>query len=194
MVTKNSIRRSLLEKRWNLTENQRQEMSQLASARAIEQPMLEQASTLYLYSATDDELSLAILMDWALRNHKVVGMPKVHGDMMDFYQIHSLEDLRPGAFGILEPVEQHCVLLHDADAICMVPGIGFDTSGGRLGHGKGFYDKYFAQYPSLIRIGCAYDVQMAECIPTEPLDIPMHYILTPTQWIDCRWEKREYDE
>lgn len=63
-----------------------------------------------------------------------------------------------------------------ADDLVMlvVPVVGFDAQGNRLGYGQGNYDRYLAQLPRECRVvGVAFAEQQVEAIPTEPHDIPL---------------------
>ena len=59
--------------------------------------------------------------------------------------------------------------------IVLVPGLAFTRTGDRLGRGKGFYDRYLANYPG-IKIGLAFREQLLEDIPTEAHDVPMDLV------------------
>lgn len=89
-------------------------------------------------------------------------------------------DLRPGQFGILEPAA-HCPI---ADLMrldfAVVPGIGFTFNGGRLGRGKGYYDRVLAGVP-MLKCGVAFDCQIVDEFPMEPHDVRLNCILTPTR-------------
>ena len=99
-------------------------------------------------------------------------------------------DLATGKFGIREP-RSHCgeILLNHLD-LALVPGVGFDLKGRRLGRGRGFYDRLLAQI-SGTKCGVGFDEQIVEAIPTEPHDVHLNYILTPTRWskvaVDARF-------
>ncbi len=58
-----------------------------------------------------------------------------------------------------------------------VPGVGFDLKGGRLGRGKGFYDR-FLQHSEALRIGLAWSGQLVNNIPVESHDCHMDFIIT----------------
>ena len=94
-------------------------------------------------------------------------------------------DLDRGQFGIREP-NPDCreVLLNRLD-LTLVPGVGFDFKGRRLGRGKGFYDRLLAQI-SGTTCGVGFDEQIVEAIPTEPHDVQLNCILTPTRWIEVK--------
>ena len=88
------------------------------------------------------------------------------------------DQLRPGAFGILEPpASAPLVALDDID-VFVVPGLAFDDTGARLGWGLGFYDRTLARAASAVRIGYAYACQIVARVPTHAADLPMHYLVT----------------
>jgi 5-formyltetrahydrofolate cyclo-ligase len=67
--------------------------------------------------------------------------------------------------------------------LVLAPGVGFDAAGGRLGRGRGFYDRLLAHI-SGIKCGVAFDPQLVERIPMERHDARMNCILTPTRWLE----------
>ena len=94
-------------------------------------------------------------------------MPKVMGALTD------------GAFGIREPNPVHCrqVPLQEC-AYVLVPGIGFDRRGTRLGRGLGHFDRALKGFTGL-RVGVAYSVQVVnDELVREPHDVPMDVIVT----------------
>ena len=61
----------------------------------------------------------------------------------------------------------------------IVPGLAFDRGGHRLGRGAGVYDRFLATLaPHTLRIGVIPDAQLVEALPTEPHDVPMHFVVT----------------
>lgn len=70
--------------------------------------------------------------------------------------------------------------------LMLIPGLGFSTSGDRLGRGKGFYDRYLQNFKGL-KVGVCFDCQLSEqSLPTDSWDIKMDYIITETKCIDVR--------
>ena len=67
--------------------------------------------------------------------------------------------------------------------LALVPGVGFDVTGHRLGRGRGFYDRLLAEF-SGIKCGVAFDHQFVAQIPAEKHDVRMNCILTPTRWLE----------
>jgi 5-formyltetrahydrofolate cyclo-ligase len=85
-------------------------------------------------------------------------------------------DLVPGELGILTPANsQSCSGPFD---VALTPGLGFTLSGHRMGFGRGYYDKWFAQNRVNHRIALAYEVQLVDEIPVEDTDVPMEKIVT----------------
>ncbi len=97
---------------------------------------------------------------------------------MEFYLINSKKDLTPGFAGILEPTTNIVVNEWYPSAIALVPGSRFDQSGGRIGSGAGFYDRFLAKFSGL-RIGVGFEAQISrELLDQEPFDARMALLCT----------------
>jgi 5-formyltetrahydrofolate cyclo-ligase len=92
--------------------------------------------------------------------------------------------LQANRYGIAEPDGTDLVPVPELDLV-LVPLVGWDASGGRLGMGAGFYDRLFQPFSKLekpARMGVAYELQKAEQIPCDPWDIRLHGMLTENGW------------
>ncbi len=87
-------------------------------------------------------------------------------------------DLEKGSFGLMQPTADAQELTPD---VMFVPLIGFAATGERLGQGGGHYDRWLSEHPGRMAIGLAWDVQLCEDIPTEPHDITLDAVITPTR-------------
>ncbi len=87
-------------------------------------------------------------------------------------------DLKIGPFGIQQPSESANLFEPD---IVFVPLIGFTAMRDRLGQGGGHYDRWLAEHPRAMTIGMAWDVQLLEDLPTEPHDVKLDAVVTPTR-------------
>jgi len=67
--------------------------------------------------------------------------------------------------------------------IVLMPLLGFDRQGSRLGQGAGYYDRALARQSDPLRIGIAWSVQEFENLPADPWDMPLDAILTEAEWI-----------
>jgi 5-formyltetrahydrofolate cyclo-ligase len=129
-----------------------------------------------LFAPMPGEVDLLAL---AGMTQKIWAFPKVTGDGLTFQQVSDAEkDLRPGAFGILEPRKRLPLVLIDEIDLFLCPGLGFDTHGGRIGRGKGFYDAALAKArPDAIRLGICFGYQLVDEVAMEDHDIRMHGVI-----------------
>lgn len=88
--------------------------------------------------------------------------------------------LEPGPYDLRQPPADAEEVAPD---LILTPLVGFDRMLRRLGHGAGFYDRYFARTPGARRIGVAWGVQEADALPADPWDVPMEAIVTDREWI-----------
>ncbi len=142
----------------------------------------KQARYVLLYSPSPTEPDVMPLANNGLRQEKCIAFPRFD-PAEGIYKAALVQDtkhqLRKGKFGILEPVAECSELPIQSTDLILVPGMGFDTHGWRLGRGAGYYDRLLATTNGT-RIGVAYNWQIAETIPHEPHDVRMNWILTPT--------------
>ncbi len=69
--------------------------------------------------------------------------------------------------------------------VIIVPAIGLDSHGMRLGYGAGFYDRALVQYSSAIKVGVAYDFQLLVEVPSIATDIAMDWVVTDARTLSC---------
>jgi len=165
-----------------------QEWSRLACDLLRSRPEWAGATQVLLYYPLQRELDLRPVLREALSSGRTVALPRYRPSQNDYEAAaiaHEERDLQPGWSGIPEP-RPTCpaVPLNQLDLV-LVPGVGFDSDGRRLGRGKGFYDRLLATVRG-IRCGVAVDWQLVDVIPTQPHDEPVNCILMPTRWIACR--------
>jgi len=138
-------------------------------------PVWKMASTICAFCALSGEPD--ILAPWP--KGKSVSLPLVAGDDISMRRVASQHELSPGSFGILEPSSSAPASPGDWDLI-FVPGLAFDRNGGRLGRGRGYYDRFLALHPNTLRVGVCFDEQLRPSVPSEPHDLPMHALITPS--------------
>ncbi len=146
----------------------------------------QSAGSVLFFASLPDEPDLWPLLQETLDAGKSVGLPWFDG-ALKAYRVAAIRDLKtdvaPGYFGIPEPVEAcRRSALKRLDLI-LVPGIGFDLHGRRLGRGKGFYDRLLSAVRGTA-CGVAFDQQLVEVIPTEPHDYHLNCIVTPSRWVE----------
>ncbi|MCK0128554.1 5-formyltetrahydrofolate cyclo-ligase [Erythrobacter sp. F6033] len=87
-------------------------------------------------------------------------------------------DLTPGPFDIAQPDSNAAEVVPD---VLFVPLVGFTADGDRLGQGGGHYDRWLSEHPGRMTVGLAWDAQLCDTLPTEPHDIALDAIVTPTR-------------
>lgn len=134
------------------------------------------SSTIGIYVSLKDEVDTFKIIENALLSHRVC-VPKVHGDVMSFYEIKSLEDLQIGHFHVLEPTTNILVEASEIE-LMIIPMLAFDKRLYRLGYGKGYYDKYMSHDFYGYKLGLAYSWQEVEHVPNDYYDQQLNEIIT----------------
>jgi len=144
-------------------------------------PKLAQADVIFAYYSLPDEVCTHQLIDSLVADGKTVLLPKViDEETMTWYPYHSAQDLKEGAFHIMEPAGVTKELSFCCDNLCctiLVPGVAFDTAGHRLGRGRGYYDRFLASHPELYKIGVCFDFQKVLEVPSDEYDIPVDEVI-----------------
>ena len=124
-----------------------------------------------------------------MENKKTIVVPVVEKDKRSLIlsKLEGWNDLEVGSYNILEPKKDRIneIDIDNIDLI-IVPGVGFDMNGNRIGHGKGYYDNLLKNSKRATSIGLSFECQIIENIPTGKYDIPINIILTEKRTIDCR--------
>jgi len=182
---KASLRQELKSSRESLSPAQREAAAMAAEAKIIHLPEWQNAKVVCLYASFQGELPTTQLLQNLLRSDKRCVLPKVNSEgQPELYEIKSFQDLELSSLEILEP-KINCPRINPTQIdFFLVPGIGFDRRGNRLGHGAGFYDRLLAQAsPRAYFLGYGYDFQVVDAIPHEAHDMVMHAMATPSQII-----------
>ena len=103
---------------------------------------------------------------------------------MEFSELVSLTDLRRGQYGIREPKRWTTKDPEFLD-LAIVPGTAFDQFGGRIGKGKGYYDRWLSVHKQIVSVGLCFEHQLWPKVPMESQDQKMRWVLTEKRWISC---------
>lgn len=152
--------------------------------------ILAGASKVAAYVAVRDELETRPFLDERFDRKRGVVLPRVDGEDLQLWRVESWNEIEAGHFGILEPTAQlpkeRLVVPSTVDLI-VVPGLAFDERGGRLGYGKGHYDRLLPLLrPEVPRIGLCFEEQIVEEVPMEDHDVPMTHLATPERVVECQ--------
>ena len=144
--------------------------------------MLADASVIASYAAMGGEADPLAINRTLHAQGKIIALPVIGDDdeTLTFHQWTPDSAMAMGSYAIPVPETLSAPITPDA---FLVPLLGFDRAGNRLGQGKGHYDRVFEVYPDALRIGIAWAAQELPQLPTEPWDVPMHAIASDKDWI-----------
>jgi 5-formyltetrahydrofolate cyclo-ligase len=153
--------------------------------RLKEQPFWQNAASILFFAPMPDELNVWPLLEETLASGKIAALPRydsVNNDYIACRVQNPPTEIGPGQFGIREPKAGCPEIPLERLGLILVPGIAFDLRGGRLGRGRGFYDRLLPEIHG-IKCGVAFDEQIVDAVPVGRLDVRMDFVLTPTRCV-----------
>lgn len=177
-MTKKELRAAMRRKNLGITPSERAAASGRIFARAELSEAFGRARTVGVFCSLADEPDTSeALARWSAAGRRLA-VPRVEGDVMRFYE-YDPRTMRPGAFGIAEPGPEARLCEPRELDLVIVPGTAFTAAGGRMGRGRGYYDKYLA-LPGVhaVKIGVCYAHQLVGELPAEPHDVAMDQVIT----------------
>jgi 5-formyltetrahydrofolate cyclo-ligase len=185
-----ALRRQLRTQRQTLDDDKQFHLSQRAVQQLASHRFFRSAQHIACYLPNDGELDVTPLIDQAWAMGKTIYLPvlsSIHRNHLHFLPYRPDDELVCNRFGIPEPVvrSRRMVDLKRLDLV-LLPLVGFDAKGNRLGMGGGFYDRSFAFLrrrkgwfkPGLL--GVAYDFQEVKSFKCNPWDVPLNGVVTET--------------
>ena len=181
--SKAAIRRQKKSERDALPDTDRRKLSHEICESLWEMKLLQEAPAVYCYAPIGSEADIRELAERLIAAGKRVAFPRVGGQEradMEFYEVSGLEELTEGAFHVPEPPKDGREPVDWKGVPVLVPGVAFDSSGARCGYGKGYYDRYFAAHPELVRVGVAFECQLSEELSAccDATDVRLDYVQT----------------
>lgn len=191
-LSRPQLRRMLRKARRALSPSEQRKAALGLYRQLAQQPLFRRAKHISLYLPTDGEIDPRLLLRAAQRRGKATYLPVLSAwprTKMVFQRVRPGEKLRPNRFRILEPRvnigQQRKVWALD---LVLLPLVGFDDVGGRLGMGGGFYDRslaYLARRKSWRKptlLGLAHECQKVEKLTQASWDVPLAGTVTDKQW------------
>lgn len=188
---KKRIRKELLAKRDSLSKEDQVRAQVLITERILGHQWFYLSEIILAFVNYGSEICTTEIISEALRLGKRVYVPKITCTDFDgqqelemvFYEIHSLNELKMGYKGILEPDGASKTYLYDEEmakkTLLILPGVGFDPYKRRLGYGKGFYDRFLADKEGLWTrsIAIGHTCQMVPELPEEDEDVRPYQVI-----------------
>ncbi|AIS19033.1 5-formyltetrahydrofolate cyclo-ligase [Pseudomonas rhizosphaerae] len=191
-LSRQQLRRQLRAARRALTPAQQRQAAQCLYRQLAQHPLFRRARHIALYLPNDGEIDPRPLLREAQRRGKRTYLPVLSDwprTKMVFQQVRRGEKLRPNRFGIPEPrikrARQRTIWALD---LILLPLVGFDDEGGRLGMGGGFYDRSLAYRPrrtawhAPVLVGLAHECQKVERLAQASWDVPLQGTVTDRGW------------
>jgi len=182
VALKREIRQTALTRRRELPD--REAPSRVIWQRFLDLPEYAKAETVMLYVDAPDEVRTQPFFSEVKAAGKRVLVPFCQAGELVLFALESLEELSQGHFGILEPRPE---LRSRADRLVepgdlelvMAPGVAFDRRGGRIGYGKGYYDRLLRRAPRGARaVAVAFECQIFAEVPMLEHDVFMDKVIT----------------
>lgn len=146
-------------------------------------PELRSAKTVHLFVSFGTEVDTGPIFRALWRQGARTVAPRVlPRQRLEHRVVSGPDDLEPGFRSIPEP-RVTCPLVSPAEIdLVLLPGVAFDPSGGRLGYGGGYYDRFLLACPAP-RVALAFSLQIVEAVPREPHDLRADVVVTDTEVI-----------
>ncbi len=180
---KEKLRRQVLRCREALDEQERKLASVALSERILGHQWFYLSDTVLGFAGYGSEIDTDEILRECIRQGKRLYLPKVEGEEMRFYRVYDLEKLCAGYKGIREPAgdtEQYVYApAQTGRTLMLMPGVAFDPRKGRMGYGRGFYDRFLQDKEDLrLRtIGIGFACQMVEEVPCGERDVRPYQVI-----------------
>jgi len=183
VVMKAELRKRLHGLRNSLTSGERANYSGSITGDILALPAYREARTFMAYMTFGSEFVTDALINDALAHAKTLVLPRINREQnrLETYAVRDPQsDLTAGPWGIREPRPDRCrpVPVAEIDLV-LVPGLGFNVRGDRLGYGRGYYDRLLQfRTPRTALVAAAYSVQVLDDIPLGDYDVPVDMVVT----------------
>jgi 5-formyltetrahydrofolate cyclo-ligase len=187
---KATIRKDILEKRKSQDPATRAAQSRSIIRTLLSRKEFQRADKILIYLSKDGEVGTNDLLGRAFELGKRVCVPVVdrEKDELSISELPGPEtSFRVGTFGVREPAEDDLNFVSpDQMDLVVTPGLAFDRRGGRIGYGKGYYDRLLNRLGSDVpRIALAFDYQILDAVPQDENDIQVDVIITEKSTMNC---------
>lgn len=176
MNTKQQLRKRLQQQRQALSPTAWRDRSAQICAHLAQLPQFQQAQTVLGYWSFRQEPDLSTLY----RQSKRWGLPRCVGKMLVWHEWPAQHPLVTGAYGLQEPAAHWPILTAQTVDLLLVPAVGCDRAGYRLGYGGGYYDRLLSDraWSQVSAIGITFEFACVDELPREPWDQPLDGICT----------------
>lgn len=182
-MKKAQLRKIYLEKRNELSKEEVRNLSEKIFENFVLQfkPIENQKVHIFLSIEKFNEVNTSLFINYFFQNKIRVFVPKMVGTKLIAVELTENSELEENSWGIVEPVSNEDCGIKHFDFV-VTPLLCCDREGNRVGYGKGFYDKFFADLdPSTKKIGVSLFPPIEKIDDVSPSDVPLDYLVTPTE-------------
>ncbi len=180
--TKQTLRRRLRAHLQQWDTRQRRESEARILKQLLALPQWQQAKRVFCYISCNPEVDTHALIRQHCTRLETLAVPFIANNRHMFaVRLGDWDKLRKGALGILAP--SHCHACPGPWDLVITPGLGFSRTGQRLGHGRGYYDRWFAHNEVRCRIALCHHCQLLDALPCTGHDVAMDLVITGTSLI-----------
>ncbi len=145
MQIKSELRKELLRQRKALSISQLEYINDKITDKLLSLDEFKNAAQIFCYVSLPLEISTYRIMEYCFKEGKKLAVPVCIGENMIFKYISGLSDLEPGSFSVMEPKVNCEQAFADEKTLCITPALCYSNRKFRIGYGKGYYDKFFAE-------------------------------------------------
>ncbi|MDX2220440.1 MAG: 5-formyltetrahydrofolate cyclo-ligase [Burkholderiales bacterium] len=182
-----TLRKRILAAREAMPATQRKLESMLLCGRLNANIRYQRAHAVLAYAGFGTEVDTTEFLRTVLADGKALALPRIDKarNVLTLYRVEDLDrDLESGPWGIREPKVNPARIfaLREAEFV-LTPGLAFDPECNRMGYGKGYYDRLFADCPGEIpyRLALAFDCQIVDHVPVSTSDVRLDAVIAPSR-------------
>jgi 5-formyltetrahydrofolate cyclo-ligase len=188
-MTKTELRQVFRNLLRGIPAGQRKQRSETACRNLVKTEQFKSASTVMIYLALEFELDTCAAIDQAWQMGKTVAVPRIYTNDRSMVPVRVDswdQEFSIDAFGLRNPVSQQIIDIENIDLV-VVPALGYDFNGNRLGRGCAYYDRFLVNsHLKAATCGFAFSEQVIDFIPTCETDYPVDFLVTDKRIVHLR--------
>ncbi|MDR7871270.1 MAG: 5-formyltetrahydrofolate cyclo-ligase [Tissierellaceae bacterium] len=188
-MRKKTIRNLILDNRSKLGKDKHKTYSKIIIDKIFNSSLYKNANTIMTFISFGDEVDTHDFIEKCINDGKRIVVPITFPKTKEIKpsEILDFNELEIGFYNILTPKDEFIRIINPEEIdLAIVPGVAFDRSGYRVGYGGGYYDRFLAKYPDIIKLAIGFELQLIDEVPKEDYDIPVDIIFTEKEIIKCK--------